>query len=109
MAASASFRKIICPAIEAIAFNPQIGVYFGPRAGDDQPQITLEKVTTANIGVVDGALVADFHLPQESFIVPEEIAITSVISDAGTMDATGHTALRITGIVIERRQVADIS
>lgn len=104
MANTIHFRRPLCPAVGPIGFEHQIDVYLRDGDRTASSTLTLGKVATANVAVVDGMLLADFHLNDDVVGQPEEISVSSLIAHGTSEAGMGEsTALRISGMVIERR------
>jgi len=108
MATAVNFKRIICPAVESVGFQSQVDVYFRDENRTDESRLDLRKVTTANIGLVEGKLLADFHLGEDFFTVPEEVVVESVIAEGWPEAMTTHDAIRVTGIIITRKPKSDM-
>lgn len=104
MANTVHFRRPLCPAAGPIGFESQIHVYLEDTTHTASSTLTLVMITTANVAVVEGILMADFHLNDDMFGEPDEVVVNSLIADGSDETAIAEsTALQITGMVIARR------
>lgn len=103
MATSVNFSRILCPAAPSIGFHSQIDVYFREPEMTDDSRLDVRRVSSANIGLVEEKLVADFHLTGNFFVDEEEIVVESIIAGGWPTAMTTNDAIRITGIIITRR------
>jgi hypothetical protein len=104
MANTIQFRRELCPASASIGFESQIDVYLRDESRSASSELRLAKITTANVALVDGLLVADFHLNDDVFGQPEEIVLDSMITVGRPDAAPGETAaLQLHGMVLTRR------
>ena len=104
MANTLHFRRELCAAVEPIGFEPQFDVYIQHDEQSSSSALTLEKITTANVAIVDGVLVADFHLNDDAFAQPEEIVVTALIANGPTVgDMSPSTAVKLRAMVLGRR------
>lgn len=101
------FRRPLCRAVDSIGFESQVNLYL--RRDLNGGEIGMEKIATANVGVVDGMLMADFYLDDTLFAQPEEVVVSSLFA-AGPPEAglTPATAIHITGLIIARRWPTDV-
>lgn len=104
MANTVHFRRSLCSASDSIGFESQIHVYLEDTSHTASSTLSLAMIATANVGIVDGLLVADFHLNDDAFGQADEIVVNSLISD-GPSDTVpnGSAAIQLTGMVIARR------
>jgi hypothetical protein len=104
MANTIHFRRELCPAVGEIGFESQLDVYLRDTDHSASSTLELAKITTANVGVVDGMLVADFHLNDSLFSQPEEIIVSSLIAGGFPESGSGQsTALQLNAMIIMRR------
>lgn len=108
MSTAVNFKRIICPAMDSVGFQSQVDVYFRDESRPDESLLELRRLTTANVGLVEGKLMADFHLGEDFFTEPEEIVVESLIAHGWPEAMTTHDAIRVTGIVITRKPVSDV-
>jgi hypothetical protein len=99
MAEQQYLRRTLCPAEQGVAFESQLPIYIETHEGGGKEELTLRRVGSANIGVVEGMLVADFTLPEALGATGQDVAIVSLIA-AGERKGAGPAAVRITGITI---------
>jgi hypothetical protein len=88
-------RRTLCHANAVIGFEPQVVVYSQRQNTDDT--MTLSTVATANLGIIQDMVVAEFYLDDTSELLRDRVAVVSVMADA---EQSGSVVLRITGIVI---------
>jgi hypothetical protein len=104
MANTVFFRRELCPAVGPIGFESQLDVYLRDTRESASSSLTLDKIATANVAVVEGMLVADFHLADTLFGEPGEISVDSLIARGVPDEGLGQSAsLRLGAMVLVRR------
>jgi hypothetical protein len=104
MANTIHFRRALCPAVGPIGFEHQLDVYLRESERSASSTLTLGKIATANVGIIDGMLMADFHLNDDMFSQPEEIVVVSVVANGAPQASMGEsTALQLSAMIVERR------
>ena len=103
MANTVHFRRPLCAAVDSIGFEHQLDVFVRDRELSASSALALSKITTANVGIHDGMLMAEFSLNDDMFGSPDEIIVSSLIAAGASQSGVGEsTSLKLTAIVVER-------